>query len=228
MRDPFFPQTRVIEIYSHWGESEYYNPDHALSYENNRIRYPETRITISGRGPYYARDAWAEGKRFMTIGSSDDHFGQGGKAHRGVTAVYSPMLTREAIFDQMRAGTCYATTGERILLEFQLNGQPMGSQVTARPGESLEFTFEVYGTNVLAVVEAFCYRFDRDKKWASAFYAEIPDQGLQGSLQRDLAAGWTEAYEGPAVYYLRVRQKHYVKDRPVYAWSSPIWVVDEE
>jgi hypothetical protein len=226
MREPYFPSTRLIEIYSHWGQSEYYNPDHALSYEMNRVRYPETRLTISGRGPFYARDAWAYGKRYVTIASSDDHFGQAGKAHRGITGVYAGELTRKGIFGGLEQGTCYATTGERIVLDFCLNGQGMGTELAAAPGDELVFSLEVYGTNVLCAVEAFRCRLDRQDGWESVFVQEIPDRGLAGNTQRDLEATWTEQYEGPAVYYLRVRQKHLVKDRPVYAWSTPIWVTD--
>ena len=228
MREPYFPSTRLLEIYSHWGQSEYYNPDHALSYEFNRVRCPETRLTISERGPFYARDAWALGKRYVTIASSDDHFGQAGKAHRGVAAVYAPELTRESIFDGMKDGMCYATTGERILLDFRLNGQPMGSEVIARPNQELTFSIEVYGTNVLSGVEVFRYQFGQEKGWESAFHEDIRDRGLRGNTRRDFVTSFSEQYIGPAVYYLRVRQKHLVRDRAVYAWSTPIWVVDGE
>jgi len=228
MREPYFSSTRLIEIYSHWGQSEAYNPDHALSYEVNRVRYPETRLTISGRGPYYARDAWALGKRYVTIASSDDHNGQAGKAHRGIAGVYAETLSRAGIFGGLKAGTCYATTGERILLDFRCNGQPMGSELAAEPGETLEFAIEVHGTDVLCTVEAFRYRFpapgSEGEVWASAYHEDFPDRGLQGGRERDLVAAWSEPYRGPAVYYVRVRQKYVVRDRPVYAWSTPIWV----
>ena len=225
MCEPYFESTRLIEIYSHWGQSEYYNPDHALAYEANRVRTPETRLTISGRGPFYARDAWALGKRYVTVGSSDDHSGQAGRAHRGVTAVYSDELTREGVFAALKNGACYATTGERILLDFRVNGRPMGSELEAQPGEELTFSVEIYGTNALCVVEAFRYRFGGEADWETAFAEEFPDRGLKGGQPRDLITTWTEMVEGSAVYYLRARQKHLVKDRPVYAWSTPIWVM---
>jgi hypothetical protein len=226
MREPFYPQTRLIEIFSSWGQSEYYNPDHALSYEINRVRYPETRLTVSGRGPFYARDAWAEGKRYVTIASSDDHFGQPGKAHRGIAGVLSSSLSRESIFDSMKAGQCYGTTGERILIDFRLNGLPMGSEVSAKECGALDFAIEVHGTDVLSVVEVFRFRFGSDDGWQSPFVEEFPDVGLKGDRRRDVTGRFREDFAGPAVYYLRVRQKYLVRDRPVYAWSSPIWVND--
>ena len=226
MREPFYPQTRLIEIFSSWGQSEYYNPDHALSYEINRVRYPETRLTVSGRGPFYARDAWAAGKRYVTIASSDDHFGQPGKAHRGIAGVLSSSLSRESIFDSMKAGQCYGTTGERILIDFRLNGLPMGSEVSAKECGALDFAIEVHGTDVLSVVEVFRFRFGSDDGWQSPFVEEFPDVGLKGDRRRDVTGRFREDFAGPAVYYLRVRQKYLVRDRPVYAWSSPIWVND--
>lgn len=224
MREPYFECTRLLEIYSHWGQSECFNPDHALAYEANRVRNPETRLTLSGRGPFYARDAWALGKRYMTIASSDDHFGQGGKAHRGITGVYAAGLTRDDIFAGLCCGACYATTGERIILDFRVDDLPMGSELAVALGEELTFTVEVHGTNVLCSVEGFRYCFREDARWETVFLEQIPDRGLRGSEQCDLEVQWTERCEGAAVYYVRVRQKHLVKERPVYAWSSPVWV----
>ena len=224
MRNEYYPQTRLIEIFSSWGQSEYYNPDHALSYEINRVRYPETRLTISGRGPYYARNAWAEGKRYVTVASSDDHFGQPGKAHRGIAGVLSPSLDRESVFDSLKAGRCYGTTGERLLIDFRLNRMPMGSEVCVKKGDELCFTVEVHGTDVLSVVEVFSFHFARGDGWQSAFVLEFPDVGLKGDRRRDMSGDFREVFSGPGVYYLRARQKYLVRDRPVYAWSSPIWV----
>lgn len=228
MRNTYYPQTRLVEIFSSWGQSEYYNPDHALAYEINRVRYPETRLTISGRGPFYARDAWEQGRRYATIASSDDHFGQPGKAHRGITGVLAPSLSRESIFDSMKEGRCYGTTGERVLIDFQLNGLPMGSEIRVKESEELIFSIAVYGTDVLCMVEVFRFRFNMDEGWKSVFVEEIPDAGLQGNSRRDLTGQFSEAFSGPAVYYLRVRQKYLVRERPVYAWSSPIWVDEEK
>ena len=159
------------------------------------------------------------------MGSSDDHSGQAGRAHRGVTAAYSDQLTREGVFGALKTGACYATTGERILLDFRVNGHPMGSELKAEPGEELTFSIEIYGTNALCVVEAFRYRFDDEVGWETAFVQEFPDRGLKGTQPRDLVTTWAETFVSSAVHYLRARQKHLVRDRPVYAWSTPVWVV---
>ena len=50
-------------------------------------------------------------------------------------------LTREAIFDALRARRCYVTTGTRALLWFALNGQPMGTELEANGPAQIEIRF---------------------------------------------------------------------------------------
>src|SRR5262245_54668848 len=58
-----------IEIYSGHGLSEYYNPQHRLSYKS--LNGPGVKGLADG--PHYAQDAWAAGERLGVIASSDDH-----------------------------------------------------------------------------------------------------------------------------------------------------------
>ncbi|MFW5858240.1 MAG: hypothetical protein ACOCX4_10200, partial [Planctomycetota bacterium] len=134
MRETFPPTTRLLEIYSQHGQSETYNPDHVLAYENVRRMGPGKVSMLSIDGPYYARDAWALGQRFATMGSSDDHFAQPGKCHCAVTAVRAPTLDRESLMAALGAGACYATTGERILLAFSIGEVGMGGTVRRPSG----------------------------------------------------------------------------------------------
>jgi hypothetical protein len=115
----------VMEIYSHHGQSDVYAPQHVLAYEFNRMRNLERRANSSVPGPHYAQDYWKAGRRFGVIASSDEHSGQGGRRHGGIAAVWADELTRDGIFAALRARRCYATTGERILVEFEVAGVPM-------------------------------------------------------------------------------------------------------
>ena len=38
-------------------------------------------------------------------------------------------LTREALFEALWARRCFATNGARVMLDVQVNGMPMGSEV---------------------------------------------------------------------------------------------------
>jgi hypothetical protein len=60
----------------------------------------------------------------------------------GLTAVLAKELTREAVLDALRARRCYATTGPRFLLEFTVDGAPMGSDLRVKRGH----VAEVYGS----------------------------------------------------------------------------------
>lgn len=244
-----YPDTlRLFEIYSMHGTSELYDPESPLFMDKQRNRQGDSKI-----GPYYARDAWALGQRFVTIGSSDNHFGQPGVRHNSLTAVAAKALTRDALLDAMVAGRCYATTGERILLEFSVNGRPMGSEFKAGLGEKLEFSIEVHGTGALGAVEVFACPLiegNREVPVGQAMFAkEDPavDRARNGWHtvfartdlgEMDASHAWQEKYDGqPAVYYARVKQRDLLtlpgilegQDKPqqrtVAAWSSPIWIL---
>ena len=55
-------------------------------------------------------------------------------------AVIAPANSGEAVFDAMRARSTYATTGERILLEATMNGEPMGRLVPQAEGRRIRCT----------------------------------------------------------------------------------------
>jgi hypothetical protein len=247
MRRQYHETTELIEIYSRHGTSEAYDPQSSIFMDKNNANEGEAK-----RGPYYARDAWALGHRFMTHGSSDNHFGQGGVRYNSIAGVYSDALTRESVLDSLAAGRGYATTGERIILEFEVNGNPMGSEVRARPGDQLEFEIEVHGTGDIDTVELFScpvlepereppfgdLRFEEDDpRVAEARESWQTERATTDIQSLDFDEQWTTEFRGEqTVYYLRVKQTdpielpckihgqdtHQVRD--VYAWSSPIWV----
>jgi hypothetical protein len=71
------------------------------------------------------------GARVGFIGSSDNHNGQPSYLgftgqFPGLAAVMADENTVPALFKALKARSCYATTGERIVLQATLNGEPMG------------------------------------------------------------------------------------------------------
>lgn len=216
----FFASTRLFEIYSSHGESELYDPASPLAYEQ-QVSAP---FSLSRKGPNYARDAWALGQRMTTVASSDDHNGQPGKRHNGLTAVVAPALDRGSLLTALESGASYATTGERLLLDATVNGQRMGTTLTAAKGQPLAFRIEVHGTGPLDRIDVFRFVKDGTGTWETAW--------SQAAIGReDITATFTEPSPGPAIYYVRVWQQTttdvYVpvyQQRPVAAWSSPIWI----
>jgi len=230
-------QTPAVEIYSHHGQSEYYAPQHALSYEFNRVRKPERRVNNSVRG-HFVQDFWERGYRFGAIGSSDTHTGQPGKRFNGTAAVVADELTRDAIFEGIRGRDCYGTTGERILLDFSVGATPMGGVRSVDAGETVTVDLEVHGTDILTNVEVLRHRFGADDGFVPVL-ADAPDANPPvkaddagattpnaGQVQRaetmDARYEFEETVEDDCLYYARITQAPL--DRPAMAWSSPVWI----
>ena len=109
----------VIEIYSEWGNAEY-----------DRAPYPYIRHTEGGRWTRNTLQHFlANGHRLGVIASTDDHLGYPGAYREGLTAVLATELTREKIFDALRNRRTYAVTGDRIGMDFRLNGRLMGQEM---------------------------------------------------------------------------------------------------
>jgi len=79
-------------------------------------------------------------------GNADGHF-----THGGLTAVFVPEATRSAILQGMEQRRTYATSGERIRLNFTINDEPMGSIVETDLTPTIRA--EVIGTAPILSVE---------------------------------------------------------------------------
>jgi hypothetical protein len=89
------------------------------------------------------------GFRYGIVCNSDGHKGRPGS--NGLTAVFARDLSRNAIFEALRARRCYGTTNARILLVFNANGYPMGSEIPFAP--KVELDIRVIGTDKLRYVD---------------------------------------------------------------------------
>lgn len=117
VRDP--EVSPLLEMYSEWGNAEH-----------DRAPYPYKRHTEGGRWTKNTVQHFLkQGHRFGLIASSDDHLGYPGAYREGLAVIKAKELTREAIFDAFRNRRTYAVTGDRIALDFSLNGKIMGQDV---------------------------------------------------------------------------------------------------
>jgi hypothetical protein len=87
-----------------------------------------------GSFEYFGRRFLDNGYRLGFIAASDDHLGHPGYAPKsycegGLTAVWAERMERNTIYDAMRDRRAYATTGARIIMDFSMNGVPMGGDV---------------------------------------------------------------------------------------------------
>jgi hypothetical protein len=201
---------RAVEIYSIYGSAERFEPTDSLSYE--RLRYQPAR---SAKGQHFVRDAWSAGHRLGVVAVSDDHFGQPGKSFSGLTAIVATELTRESVFSALSARHTYASTGERIYVDFQIGGVGAGD-VTQVGGL-------VSGEILAAASRDFRYveveRFDRCKDgWTTVARWADPGKLVEVSFE-DRTSGCE------AIYYLRAELMGRTGGRVARLWSSPVWVV---
>ena len=181
----------VVEVASVHGQSE--SPT-----------LPSPIYDVAGDG--WVADQLQGGARLGLIGSTDGHDGHPGLAHLvgqgvgGLAALVDATPTRDGIYEALRARRVYATNGPRMLLRFEVDGQPMGSVL---PPGSHEVVLRVVGTAPLLGVELV----------------------RRGGVERVTADGATtlhhrwpiDAAEGDLVY-VRVVQA----DGGI-GWTSPVW-----
>jgi hypothetical protein len=209
------PEFRAaIEIFSTHGESEMYDPAGPLSYENMR---PGKAWSVDG--PHYARDAWAAGHLIGVVGASDNHNVRPGEPWAGLTAVYADALTRDALFDSIRARHTYATTGQRMLLDFRMGSAMMGDVVRLPWSQAPTLSVRVVGTLPVDWVELV--RFDGLSY--TVVYTATPGPGEDA---RHVEFQFTDTtLPGEGLYYVRAQQPDPNKPAvPAMAWSSPIWI----
>ncbi len=122
---------RLVEVYSAWGEASWLLDE--------AIRHGLRVGFVAGSGD----PRGCPGGHCPGAGSL---IGRG-----GLTCVYATARSREAIWEALRARRCYATTGARILLDFQADGHPIGDTFpTARPPT---FAVRINGTAEIERVE---------------------------------------------------------------------------
>jgi hypothetical protein len=127
--------------------------------------FSEQGCTFSDRAPYpmilhsnggrvtsqTIRYQLERGLRFGFVASTDDHFGYPGAYGEGVVGVWAESLTPEAIFQALRARRTVAVTGDRIGIQFLVNGNPIGSEIA--PVEERVFEVAVDAPDSVESVE---------------------------------------------------------------------------
>jgi hypothetical protein len=127
---------RLVEVYSDWGRFE-----------------------------WLLEDALRQGHRVGVVANSDGHKGRPGASHPGagvfgayggLTCILAETLSREAIFDALRARRCYAVTGaQRIHIDLAVNGLAMGSEGRVEDGTPVRITGRVVGTGPIERIDVF-------------------------------------------------------------------------
>jgi hypothetical protein len=207
------PQEPTVFCIPHWGgrrgNPEFHNPKLQRLIEI----FSEHRRSEDWVAEFLARD-----HRVGIMASGDDHYGNPGHGYLRPTgewdtqeigmaavAVYAEEHTRPSIFQALYDRRCYATSGDRILLDFRCDGHPMGCEYATEAPPVV--TVHAVGTAPIAQVEI--------KRNSQVVFRRQP-RATSVSLQ------WRDDAFQPGsacYYYVRV-----VQDDHEEAISSPIWV----
>ncbi|MFI0435603.1 MAG: DUF3604 domain-containing protein [Parachlamydiaceae bacterium] len=218
--DPDFE--RVVEIYNAWGSSE------TTKKEGNPLPiHSTTGIQESAEGSI--QKALQRNCRFGFVAGGLDDRGIYADLYESDQAQYSPGLTaiiaahhtREALIEALYQRSCFATTGERMIVGLYLAGIAMGKEISTadKPGLVINRHLSGYvaGTAKLKKVEIV-----RNGKVIKTFE---PDHYSVEFTYDDMILLEKVAFPSkdkrpPFVYYyLRATQED-----GHMAWSSPIWV----
>ncbi len=214
---------RVAEIYNAWGSSE------CTAKEGNLRPIQGGKQGIQETAEGSLQKALNQGCRFgFVAGGLDDRGPYQGlfdadqtQYTPGLTAILSKEHNRASILEALQARSCYATTGERIILGLHIAGFTMGSELDTKSRPGLEFNRHITG---YCIGTAPLIRAELVRNGKSFRKLEIKNGIVEFEID-DMDSLSQIVLEGkedkpPFVYYyLRTEQED-----GHLAWSSPIWV----
>jgi len=226
--EKFTPEyERVVEIYNVWGCSECTKAE-----GNLRPIIPKSKKGIKEKADGSIRKALNSNHRFGFVSGGYDNRsifnelldGSQTQYTPGLTAILSASHTREGILHAIFKRSCYATTGPRIIVGFQVAGSPIGSELTTKTKLGLIYNRHISGyvVGTAPIEEVLIIRngkpFHAFHPKGDTFEFTFDDDEL---LKKIILK--TKKDRPPFIYYyMRVLQ-----DDGHIAWASPIWIDHE-
>ncbi|WP_105615478.1 DUF3604 domain-containing protein [Vallitalea okinawensis] len=198
---------------SHLLNWEYFNEEKETLVEIFQVRgsyeYDDCEMNPNNYGREYKKNASV--RYGLNLGYKFGFTSGGEHEGVGVTGVYADDLTREGIYNALKGRHTFGTTGDRIRLEFRVNGYLMGSDLGSMSG-NVELTAKIFGTDLIDYIYIV-----KDGK-------EIKRYEGTG---KDMEINWRDSSEnigeGHHYYYVGVRQ---MNDQ--MAWASPVFLSHQE
>ena len=186
---------RVVEMFQCRGNAEYPGCPREINLK---------RHTPSKYKKTYINYALKEKKYKMGFIASGDHNSMG----VGVAALWIKELSRKGIMDALKNRRCFATTGDKIILDFRINGYISDTVVNTKMAPKLF-------VNIKADHELEKIEILRNSILIQEFSS--PDNEL--NFTKSFTDEDYQSEKEVLYYYIRVTQKN-----NAIAWSSPIWV----
>ncbi len=209
---------RLVEIFQVRGSYE-------CSVENGNLLHPKAISFPHG----YVQDALGRGWRVGFAAGGDDHSGTAGIVGMkdlwtkdGVMGVLATDLTREALWDALYNRRVVATTGERVLLNYDLNGSPMGSELdtTTMPDLAAKRRLHIAFHGTAPVEKLQIIRNNKIVHSITGNGLDLETYWEDNIPINEISMTPNQFSPNPYIfYYIRVIQKDHEM-----AWASPIWI----
>lgn len=215
---------RVVEIYNAWGASE-----NTKKEGNIRPIQINGKVGVQENAEGAIQKALLNNCRFgFVAGGLDDRgiyapFFEGDQVQYspGLTAIIAPEHSRSSLSEALYNRSCYATTGERIIVGLYIAGMQMGSEISTAQKHGLlinrHISGFVAGTTKLRSVEII-----RNGKVLKTYKPDSYslDFTYDDMTPLEKVAIPSKDKRPPFVYYyIRV-----IQEDSHMAWSSPIWI----
>lgn len=217
---------RVVEIYNAWGSSE------CLAKEGNQrpIINPKKKVEAAEGS---IQKALLAGCRFGFVagglddrGVYDEMYDSGQTQYSpGLTGIYAKDQSKSSLIDAIYNRSCYATTGKRIILGFDIAAKPMGSELSTGTKPGLSFNRHLSGF-VLGTDMIKEFSIIRNGKTLHTITPNTDTYEFTFDDSEPFSNIVLKTKKAPfpfVYYYIRITQA----DGHI-AWSSPIWIDQEE
>jgi len=190
----------VVEMFQCRGNAEYPGcPREINVFKLNPQRHSATKFKRA-----FVDYALKEKKYKMGFIASGDHSSMG----IGVAALWVKELSRDGILEAMRNRRCFATTGDKMIVDFRINGSIQGSVIKSENVPTLNI--KVKGQRELDKIEVL-----RNSAVIKEFNIADGLKVFNKVFNDDNYKEETEVL----YYYVRATQKN-----NEIAWSSPIYI----
>ena len=185
----------VVEIFQCRGNGEYSGCPREINLKRHTpIKYKKAYVDYALRDKKYQIGFIASG----------DHNSMG----VGVAALWVKELSRKGILEALKNRRCFATTGDKIIVDFRLNGAISDTVVKTKAAP--ELTINIKAERELEKIEIL-----RNSKVIKEFNIQNSETAFNKTFI-------DEGYQNDIVvlyYYIRATQKN-----KAIGWSSPVWV----
>lgn len=185
----------VVEVFQCRGNAEYRGAPRMINL---------SRHQASRNDKTFVDHALREKKYRLGFVASGDHNSMG----VGLACLWVKEVSRKGILEALRNRRCFATTGDKIVVDFRLNGVWSGG--ATRSDGVPRMTFNVTAVDDIAAIDIL--------RNSRVVHTIQPAPGTK-QYTGDWADTEFQDQSGAPYYYIRVSQKN-----DHLAWSSPIWV----